>query len=148
MDEEFELKRFRWLIISGIVFLFSAYWSLYELRFLIWGARAEATVLGIKETQSRPSLLRASKTFKTVEYSFTDPASGVLVERDRASKASQLEQNPVPVEYLPGVKESSRLLGNNNARSIWIFVGNLVWFGCLVYRLAKEANEPYRRKRR
>ncbi len=147
MDEELELKRFKWILAAGLIFLFSMYYSYLELKYKIWGATAQATVTRTFESVSSGRRGRSTPML-AVEYTFTDSKTGARNERDDVSMDWPVPQGTVEVEYLPGVVDSSRLKGHSNSFAVWMFFGSLAWVSFSIYRLAQEANAPIKKSRR
>jgi hypothetical protein len=146
MDEEEELKKFKWLLVAVITFLISTYYSWQELKFLVWGQTAQATVTNTFETSSGG---RRSKPLLAVEYTFTDSATGPRSERDDVPIDWPVPESSVTVQYLPGVADSSRLNGRSSRSAILIFLACVGWLGYQGFKLYKEANEAvHRRKKR
>ena len=79
MDEEDELKKFKWLLFATVAFLISTFYSWREFKFFAWGETAEATITNTFETQSGS---RRRIPLKAVEYTFTVSATGPRSERD------------------------------------------------------------------
>lgn len=147
MDEEEELKKFKWLLVAVIVFLISTYYSWQELKFLAWGETAQATVTNTFETSSGS---RRSQPLLAVEYSFTDSATGPRSERDDVPVDWPLPEGPITVQYLPGVADSSRLEGRSSRAAVIIFLACVCWLGYNGLKLYREASEAVngRKKRR
>jgi hypothetical protein len=145
MDEEDELKKFKWLLFATLAFLISTYYSWREFKFFAWGETAEATVTNTFETQSGN---RRRTPLMAVEYSFTDSSTGPRSERDDVAVDWQLEGSTVMVQYLPGVADSSRLLGHSNTLPVWVFFGCLGWLGYNGFKVYREASEAVHGKKR
>lgn len=142
MDEE--VKKFKWILLCGIGFLVSGCSALEEVRYSIWGETAEATITRTYETSLHDDLV--------VEYQFVEADGASRSEHDKIADDSLLpESDRVPVEYFPGVKDSSRLAANRSMMRVYLFGGCIVLFGAAIYRLHDEANTPgygSRRRRR
>ena len=53
MDQDDEIRKFKMILVAGVAFLFSAYFSWQELKFALWGESAEARVTRTFETAER-----------------------------------------------------------------------------------------------
>lgn len=146
MDQHEELAKLKWLFISAVTFLISGYYTYQEFRYAMWGHTAEAVVHRIFETSERGFRGRRRQLL-AVEYSFTDQNGAQLSERDDVPVNWSVQQS-VTVQYLPGVKDSSRLLGNSHKFAVWIFVGCIVWLGFTSYGVYREATAAVHGKKR
>ena len=149
MDTDAEIARFKWLLVSGIVFLISGYFSYNELRFFVRGKTAEARVTRTRETQSGG---RHSSPVLSVEYQFTEADGTSRSERDQVAIGSAVTANDlITVQYLPGVEDSSRVLGNSRMGAVYLFLACLAWLSFSGYQLWREATDAVhgsgRRKR-
>lgn len=142
MDQDEELAKFKSILFSAVVFLISAYFSFGELKFAVWGKTAEAKISRTHETKSAG---RRSRPMIQIEYQFTE-ADGT----GRSERADVAIDWPVPttgvmtVQYLPGVADSSRPLGQSKMMAVYIFLASLAGLGFNGYKLCKLANEPVR----
>lgn len=144
MDQDEELAKFKWLLIAVIIFLGSGYFSYKELKFAVWGATAEARV---SETfATRNSSRRRSRPLLAVKYSFTDEDGNQFSERDDVPIDWPVSEN-MTVQYLPGVEDSSRLLGHSSWLAVCVFLASLGLLGFAGYGLYKEATEAVHGKR-
>lgn len=143
MDEENELAKFKGILIAGVLFLISGWYSYRELRFAVWGRTAEAQVTKTFETREMRSRTRSRRKL-AVEYTFTDQGGTQHNERDDVPISWQpLPANVVTVQYIPGVKGASRLRGNSHMFLVWLFCGSICWMGYALYQLYREAQDPY-----
>ena len=145
MDDDDEIKKFKWLLFATVAFLISTYFSWQEFKFFVWGKTAEATITNTFDTKSGG---RRSRPMLAVEYSFSDSATGPRNERDDVPIDWPISGGTATVQYLPGVADSSRLLGHSSTIPVWIFVGCLGWLGYNGFKLYKEANEAVHGKKR
>ncbi|QDT35072.1 hypothetical protein [Thalassoglobus polymorphus] len=147
MDDEEELKSFKRILFATVLFLISTYFAFKEVKYIIFGKTATATVQRVFETEERGRRGRKRKLL-AIEYSFMDESGRSHSERDDVAVSWGDPGKSVEVEYLSGVEDSSRLHGHSNKTSIWIFLGCLSWLTYTGYKLAKEANEPFKPQRR
>lgn len=142
MDQEEELAKFKSIIFSGLVFLISAYFSFGELKFAIWGKNAEAKITRTHETRSSG---RRAHPMIQIEYQFTEADGTGRSERaDVAVDWPVSTTGMMTVQYLPGVADSSRPLGQSKMTAVYVFLAALAWLGFNGYKLCKLANEPIR----
>lgn len=150
MDTDEEMRQLKsmakWILIGLVVFISSGYYAFQELKFMIWGQTAEATVTNVFETAERRKPLLA------VEYTFTDAEGQHHSERDDVPRSWPRPGPKVTVQYLSGVEDSSRLEGHSSSTAVWVFLTccGLMAFGCFkLYQMASEAVDgPPRRRRR
>lgn len=150
VDEQEELAKLKWILIAGIIFLISAYYSYQELKYAVWGATAEANVTRTFNT-AESSRRGRRKNLLAVEYTFTDRDGKQHSERDDIPRNSPTPGPKVNVEYLPGVEDSSRIEGYSSKVAVWIFLGCcilLVFAGFKLYQMASEAVDGKPRRRR
>lgn len=142
MDQDEELAKFKRILIAGCIFLMAGYFSYQELKYAIWGTTAEATITRTFDTRERRRDLLA------VEYTFSDEEGRRISERDDVPIDWPLPEDKVSVQYIPGVKDSSRLEGHSSTVAVWVFLGSCAWLGFSFYKLFKEASEAVHGKRR
>lgn len=144
MHTDDELARFKGILLASIVLLISTAYSWWELKYRIWGRTAQASISRAYETRSTS---RRGKPRLAVEYTFTDLKSGSRNERDDVRINWPLSGDEVLVEYIPGVDNSSRLLGNSNQLAVWIFFACVGWLNYQGVALYQEATEPIQKIR-
>lgn len=150
MDTDDEMRQLKsmakWILLAVVVFFSSGYYAFQELKFMIWGQTAEATVTNVFETAERRKPLLA------VEYTFTDAEGAHHSERDDVPRSWPKPGPKVTVQYLSGVEDSSRLEGHSSTTAVWVFLTccGLMAFGVFkLYQMASEAVDgPPRRRRR
>ena len=140
MDHREEVAKFKWLLFAGIAFLLSAYFSWHELKYAVWGATAEATIVRTFET-TEAGRRGTRRHIRIVEYNFANEDGARRRERDDVSLDWTVPDDKVTVQYLPGVEGSSRIKGNSNMLAVWIFLGCLAWLGFAGYRLYRQAGK-------
>jgi hypothetical protein len=143
IDQDAELKRFKWLLGAGLSFLISGYFSYDEMKYAIWGKTAEAHVYEARET-IRSSL--RSPPMVSLKYTFTESDGTPRSEFDSIPANSPFAQlQTVTVQYLPGVEKSSRIAGRVRLMAILFFCGSVVWLAGSIIGLVREANRPIAR---
>lgn len=147
MDPEQELAKFKSIMIVGIIFLFSAYFSWKEFKYLIWGKTAQVTIVRIVETEEIGRRGRSIPKLG-IEYTFTDADGNPWRERDDVPLSwSGPKEGDVQVEYLPRVKDSSRLSGHANRISVYIFFGSLAFAAYFFYQLTSDPDDRKNKKK-
>lgn len=138
--DDFDFRKFRAVMIAGMLFLISAWKMIGETKYLLWGQRAEATIdsAEAKERTSRRSRGVVLKVgFHYTDVSTGQPAHGSLtVEPD-------LKWSPgktFSVQYLPGVADSER--EGVDVVMVTIFIVAVVGIVWSLYSLSREANQP------
>jgi hypothetical protein len=142
MDHDQELKRAKWILAAGAIFLISAFMSFDEFRYKIWGRTTEARVIQVRPYEE-PGRRGKSTPRLSVEYSFQDEAKNTFSERDNVSLDTQLPSDGhVPIQYIPGTADSSRIAGHSNSFWVLVFFASLAIMAVFLIMLAREANEP------
>ena len=139
MDMDDELKRLKWLLISGVVFLISAFFSWREMTYAISGKEVDASLVRVYETTERG---RRGRTIHklAVEYEFKGSDGVVRKESDTISVDAPRPAGPtVAVQYLDGEAGRSRLAGNTQKFWLMIFFGSLAFIGYKIFKLVREA---------
>ncbi len=140
MDDDSDLRKIKFLLFAGVVFLCSC-WSMWtESKYLLRGERAEATIDAIqpREVTSRHS----RRTVLDLQIDYTDKSTSSPA-RDKLLRelgATDAVGDKLMVQYLPGVANSAR--EGANVLMIVIFV---VTFGAVVWSvvsMAREAHSP------
>lgn len=144
MQADEEVQKFKGILFAFIVFLISTAYSWWELKFLIWGRTAQASISRAYETRSTS---RRGRPRLAVEYTFVDVQTGSRDERDDVRIDWELTGDQVLVQYLPGVANSSRLVGNSNQIAVWIFFVCVAWLAYQGVSLYREATEPIQKIR-
>lgn len=149
MDIDDEVGKFKHLMVAGVVFLVSGYIAFSELRYAIWSKTAEATVTKTHETASTG---RRRTPLLAVYYSFSEADGTGRSERDDVPVDFPVDPNgKIQVQYLPGVTDSSRLVGHSGMGAVYLFLGCCVWLaiaGFQAWREIKAAMDGPRRRRR
>lgn len=140
MDENSEALRFKGMLVAGVLFLFSAYFSYQELRYAIWGQSAEARITSISPYRSTRGLRR--RTRQAVRYSFVDEQGQTRDERDDVRSTWQPSGETVTVAYIPGVADASRLASNTRWYAVWLFLICVAWLAYQFVAVIREANRP------
>jgi hypothetical protein len=160
MDDDNELRKAKWLLFMGVLFLFSAFFAYSELRFAIWGKTTEAEIIETFET-SEPGLGRKAvvrhvvngpeNDILAVKFRFKEEGGTLHEERDDVPISWTLDDpEKVTVQYIPGEPESARLAGHSNDGSVYLFLAMLallMFFGYRLYRHASEAVHGSGRRR-
>lgn len=149
MDQEAELAKFKLILFALVVFLVSGFFAYGELKFSLWGKTAQANISRTFETEE-PGRRGRSRPLLAVEYSFTEADGTPRNERDDVPRGSQIPSSgPITVEYLPGVADSSRILGHSSKMAVYVFLGCLAilaFAGFQLWRMASDAvNDKPRR---
>jgi hypothetical protein len=129
------------------LFVFSGFYSVNELRHLLWGRKAQAEVVEAKLGRDPGS--RRGREVLLATLSYTDADGQARTTTDILHADSEISQGDrVVVQYIPGDEYATRVEGNRNLLPLAIFGGSLLAAGAFVAMLIREANEPYRKKRR
>lgn len=137
MDMDVEFRRLKWLLIGGLVFVVSAFFSWREIRYAVTGKTADAKLVRAYETIERGRRGRETQKI-AVEYQFPD-AGGQRKETDTLSIDEAVPTGPtVAVEYLSGSAGSSRLAGNGQKFWLFVFFGSLAFAGFKVFQIVRE----------
>lgn len=136
MDTDAETKRFKWLLIAGILFVVSAFFSWSELKYALFGKQVEARLVKVVDTTD-PG--RRGREVMAVHYEFADSDGTTRNETDRLPATwDRPSGQTIPIQYLSGSPDSSRVVGNTRRVWILIFLGSLVFFGFKVFQIYRE----------
>jgi hypothetical protein len=150
MDQEFELGRAKWLGLFLLLLLVSCFISYEEVIYLIRGKNVQAKITDVTlETTKRLGITTGERVL--VDYEFTEADGTHRTGRDFRSKDWEIPANEmVAIRYTPGVNGTSRFVGHVNWLGLGFFIFALAsvgWFGYKLWREAKEAYEPRKRKK-
>src|SRR5262245_31308328 len=139
MDTDREVARFKWLLVTGALFLVSCYFCYGELIYLLRGKEAYAKLTNAYEVQRGRF---GQRTMLTVEYAFTEPdgtrrSDSVTVSPDW----EPADNGMVLIQYTPGSDGRSRLSGHVNWFGIIFCAVSLLALGFFGVRLWREASE-------
>ncbi len=149
MDQDSELRKAKWILAAGFVFLVSCFYAYGELAYLIWGRSAEARLTEPPKIVVMKSRRGGETEQLRVEYRFADGDSDLRTEVDMVPTDWPVpREGTVAIQYIPGDKYSSRLVGHRQTVWLVIFFLSLAATAFFVYRLAKEANEPIGKRRK
>jgi hypothetical protein len=142
MDQEAEMAKLKWLLIAGIGFLISGYFSLHELRYVMFAKTAQANVTQVREKQVTGRRGR-TRTVLVVDYRFTDATGTTRSENDSLpSDWSGAVSGTVGVQYIPGVENASRIEGQFNYFAVGGFLVCCAGLAFGLYKLVRLANDP------
>lgn len=153
LDDEswFELIKFRLMIGLIIVVVVSGFFCLSEMRYLAFGRTLQAKVERAERVTYRDRSGSTMVKFE-VRYRFADAkvadGKGDRVEMDSVGSEDEIPGGGqgVWVQYIPGVRERSRLAGNSNALACMPFVGAMGVLAVLTAKFWKDYKEYERRK--
>lgn len=145
------------MVIAPILLLVSTYLAWWELRFLVQGRAAVATVEGVQEIDVGRRWYLYPARYLEVRYAFKDEATDrVRAEHDNLPVTWPRPDQTVRIQYVAGVPGGSRVEGH---RHIWFtlffvvcFVGSVAYGGFLLREarravIEEEAFEAARRRR-
>ena len=148
MDLEEETWKFKLALGVGLLFLVSSFFAWRELKYLVWGTTVDATLNGVTETQTVGRRGR-SRSVIEVSYTFADRDGTPRREADLVPTDWPRPAGPtVPVQFIPGSPDVSRLHGHRNVVSLVIFFTCLAILAGFVGKLVLEAREYGEEKRR
>jgi hypothetical protein len=94
----------------------SIFFSINELRYIIWGNSIEARLI---DAHAVPGRRRSNPPHMHVEYEFADGAQTRRESDDVDIHSGTGKAPTVPIEYIPG-SASSRLKGNDHKGWLWV----------------------------
>jgi hypothetical protein len=127
------------LVIPGL-FLVSAFFSWWELRYFAQGRTTQASVVEVREvTKGRYGRSR----YHRVTYAFEDASTGeARSESDDVPRSWNKPAGTTRVQYIPGTRGISRLAGHRSYASVVFFsvclAVTVVYLG-LLFREARQA---------
>jgi len=115
MDDENELQKAKYVLIFGLAFLISGFLALNEVRYMVFANAADAKVMRVYQTEEVGRRGRRIPKLG-VEYQFNDKAGAPVTAKNQVNVETVIpEGGSIRVEYLAGVKDSSRIIGAGNA---------------------------------
>ncbi len=138
-NQEAPLGCFLMIIIPGL-FLVSAFFAWWELRYFVQGRTAEANVVEVREvTKGRYGRSR----YYRVSYVFKDSSTDeTRTERDDVPRSWDRPAGAIAVQYIPNLRGMSRLAGHRSNVSVIFFsvclAATVVYLG-LLFREAQQA---------
>lgn len=98
MDTDAETKRFKWLLMAGMLFVVSAFFSWSELKYALFGKQVEARLVKVVDTTD-PG--RRGRAVMAVHYEFADPDGTTRNETDRLPTTwDRPSGQTIPVQYI------------------------------------------------
>jgi len=146
-----ETDTWKFRLFCGLfgVFIISLFFAFRELRFVIWGMTTQARLIDVYEGKDI-NVRGDSEPALVVHYTFQDPVEG-LGMRDENDLLPIDWRRPggetVQVQYIPGVKNASRLVGHRRMGSVVFCLASLAIVSGFILKLAREAKEPVPRPR-
>jgi hypothetical protein len=114
MHDSDDLRQIKLLLFVGIVFLFSAYYSWREFKYLTFGKTADAQVTSAEIVEHRGR--RGSRYEKlAVQFTFTDAAGASQSGRQELDPDAEVRAGDVVgIQYIAGDSYSPRLQGTGS----------------------------------
>lgn len=140
MDADEETARAKWMLIVGLVFLVSAFFAWREMKYAVFGKEVNAQLVRVYETEERGR--RGRRVDKlAVEYQFKDAGDGTIrKETDTLSiNSPRPTGKTVPVQYMSGTPDRSRIKGHSNQIAVIIFLACTAFFGFKIFQLVRES---------
>ncbi|WP_165248370.1 DUF3592 domain-containing protein [Paludisphaera soli] len=142
-----ETLKIRLAFGAFLAFMISGFYSVNELRYLIWGRTAPGQVAEAYVGPDPNRRGRAEALIVTV--TFRDQDGGARSATDVVHGDSEISVgDEVPVQYVPGSEYAVRLAGNRQLAPVFLFLGCLGALAVFIGLLIREANEPVKNNRR
>src|SRR5262245_14702312 len=110
MDRDEEIRRAKWVLICGFLFLISICLTYRELVFLVRGRTAQATILRTYEIERRGRFGQPTGTRLVVEYQFVDSQGNTRTDSDEVTPEWGIPAaGTIAVCFTPGLDGKSRL---------------------------------------
>ena len=140
-DDSSSRGKLRLHIFVIVVFLFSAWKTLGEFNYLLFGKTAEPLSIEVYERQREDT---GEVVGLKIEYTFNDPKLGSRDESDNISVAFAEENltEDFKIEFIPGSANKSRIEGNRSYVMMGVFfclLLVLIGFGIWLWRTAHDA---------
>lgn len=150
-DVSVEVARFKWLVVSAVIFLISACVSWGELVFLVFSRTTQAEVTRVYQV-TLYGRGGSERRMTRVEYAFTEPDGTKRDGYDTVPTDWEVPAaGPVSVRYTPGADGSTRLAGHVNWLPVGVVVvslGAMAVFVAILWREAIQANREWERRKR
>ncbi len=158
MDDDNELRKAKWLLFVGALFLFSAYFAYEEFRFLIWGETTEAEIIETFETRDvhagrmevvDRAVNGAKNDILAVKFRYTEADGTLHEERDDVPIDWKLDDpHKAVVQYIPGEPRSTRLAGHARTGYVYFLLAMLALLSFFGHRLYRHASHAVHGRRR
>ena len=107
MDADDEVRRFKWMLAIGVLFLVSAFFAWREFKYTLAGKKTNAEIVRVYETRDIGRRGRTREKL-AIEYQFTDASGAKRKETDTISINSPRPRGKtVAVQYLGSPGSSS-----------------------------------------
>jgi hypothetical protein len=144
MDQDDELKRFKWLLFAGLLFLITGYFSYKELKYAIWGHSVDAQVTEIKKWVRTSR--RSESPMIDLTYSYKEADGTGRSGMDSVNESwVQGDLTTVRIQYFAGVEGSSRIKASERLMPVYVFLAAVLWLAYSIFKLVREANTPIAR---
>ena len=143
MDADAEIRKAKWLLIAAAAFCVSGCYSFSELDYLVRGGTAVGRITEVRDTTRG----RRDRPVRLVGFTYAE-ADGTRRSQDAILPPDWRppESGTLPVRYVPGSEYSGEIVGTASRWPLAAFAGSLVAVCWFLWRLAREANEPPRRR--
>ena len=142
MDHDHELKRFKGILIAGLLFLISGCFAYTELKYAV---RSKTTDAQVSEAKRWLSGRRQTPKID-LKYSYQEADGTHRSGRDDVPESwVPGDLKTVQVQYIPGAQDSSRIKASERLMPVYFFAAMVVWLGYAIFKLAREANTPIAR---
>lgn len=143
-----QAQKMKPFLFAGLIFLMSCWLSLTEVRYLIWGKEATASVSS--EYDSRGHELPARNGLSKVRISFSD-GSEQRNHQITVPASTSLASGQLQIEYIPGSHISPRLVGDRQWWAMAVVAGSglcVLWLMRGVLAEAREYSSGSRKRKR
>ena len=144
MDQDDELKRFKWLLCAGLLFLITGYFSLKEAKYAIWGHSVDAQVTEFKKWIRTGR--RSDSPMIDVTYTYKEADGTIRSGTDSVNQSwVQGDLQTVKIQYIAGGEGSSRIKASERLMPVYFFAAAVLWLAYAIFKLVREANTPIAR---
>ena len=145
MDGREELVKARGLMVAGVLFLFSAWFSYAELAYLVFGTNVTATATKVTQVtiRSRFGANRGAELMITATWADAD---GTRRKDDFTTRVDfpVVEGGPIRLRTTPGEDGRARPAGRVHFVALILFAASLAGIAFFSVKMYRESEEAYR----
>ncbi len=144
-DSRDDTRTFKLIMMAVCGFLISLVTSCQELKFTMWGNKADAKVVSIKEVMVQVGRRSTDEPRIQVEFTYTDGGNQIK-GRDQLPLDWDLGDakpgDTIKIEYMAGDKLSARVEGHRNLSGVYFFIAMFVVLVLLFIKASYDAKRP------
>lgn len=153
-DSESDTRKVKLMLAVGVGFLFSLVTSCQELKYTMWGKKADGTVVAIEPVMVKVGRRSREEPRMQIEFTYQDsevpPAPGMVDSTVKSRDQLPMDWDfgdakpggTIPIEFLAGDKTSARLVGHRNMTGVWFLIALGAILVLLFIKASYDAKRP------